>query len=76
FFIAQPLRALFDLVCQRKMEWFDFSVLTRGLRIDESLLRGVNSSDCEALVSVYKHQRTRHFIEKMAERISIGGGEV
>ena len=73
FLLAEPLRALFDLICQRKLEWSDFSVLTHGLRIDEGLLLSVSNLDCEVLLPVYKHQRTRHFIKKLAERISASG---
>ncbi len=75
FLLAQPLRALFDLVCQRKMEWSGLSALTHGLRIDETFLLAVDSSECHTYISLYKHQRTRHFIEKLSEYISTRGAD-
>ena len=73
FLLAHPLRALFDLVCQRKMEWSGLSALTQGLRIDESSLRRVSRHDCKALISVYRHQKVRHFIQSLAEQVSDEG---
>lgn len=74
FLLAGPLRALFDLVCLRKMEWSGISQLTRGLRIEEHALYSVNSMACEALISVYKHRRTQHFIAALAKQLSDVGG--
>lgn len=70
FLLAGPLRALFDLVCLRKMEWSGISPLIRGLRIEENILYRVDAKACEALKSVYKHRRTRHFIEVLAKQLA------
>ena len=74
FLLAGPLRALFDLVCLRKMEWTGISQLVRGLRIEEDILYSVNSMVCEALKSVYKHRRTRHFIASLAKQLADSKG--
>lgn len=69
FLVASPLRALFDLVCLRKMEWSGLSVLTEGLRIDTNSLHSLTSTYFSIFKPVYKHQRTRHFIDSLAEQI-------
>ena len=63
FLIASPLRALFDLVCLRKLTWSGVEFITHGLRIDEQFLATVSQSDCHKLMAVYRHQRVRDFIQ-------------
>jgi len=41
--VAEPLRALMDLVCLRKVEWQGMEWLTEGLRIDDETLRTITS---------------------------------
>lgn len=40
-FVAQPLRALIDLVALRKEQWSGLDWLTQGMRIDEDRLRSL-----------------------------------
>ena len=60
--IAEPLRALLDLVYLRKFEWQGLGFLTSGMRIDEQQLRTVTESDIARLKDVYKGKREQAFL--------------
>jgi len=60
--IAEPLRALLDLVYLRKFEWQGLGFLTSGMRIDEQQLRTVTGSDIARLKDVYKGKREQAFL--------------
>ncbi len=68
--IAEPLRALMDLVCLRKTSWKGLDWLTQGLRIDEDNLRSIKQNDMEILMMVYKQQRVKSFLSSMAKTLS------
>lgn len=61
-FVAQPLRALLDLVALRKEQWTGIEWLTQGLRIDEEMLLGVRRKDFAKLKPVYKHKAVNSFL--------------
>lgn len=61
-FIAQPLRALLDLVALRKEQWSGLDWLTSGMRIDENLLFSLKRKDFAALRPVYKHKGVNNFL--------------
>ena len=67
--IAEPARALIDLVCLRKTEWQGVDWLTQGLRIDEDQLRRISSAQLRTLADTYKHKRVIHFIEALAREV-------
>ena len=48
-FVAQPLRALIDLVALRKEHWSGLDWLTTGMRIDEDPLLSLKRKDFSAL---------------------------
>lgn len=75
FLLASPLRALFDLVCLRKLDWSGIDFLTDDLRIDHSALEPLSGIDCMAYLPVYKHQQTRRFIEALARHLSPPGAD-
>lgn len=56
-FVAQPLRALFDLVCLRKLEADSVLALTQSLRLDADLLQQAPAAAWQAVQQVYTHQR-------------------
>jgi len=60
--IAEPLRALLDLVYLRKFEWQGLGFLTSGLRIDEQQLRTVTGSDIARLKDIFKGKREQAFL--------------
>jgi hypothetical protein len=67
FLLAHPLRALLDLVCERKMVWQGISGLTENLRIDESHFAGITANDFHLLRGIYKYKRMQHFIRQFAK---------
>jgi hypothetical protein len=64
-FIAQPLRALMDLVALRKLRWSGYQWLIEGMRIDEELLLATTRKDVAALQPVYKHKAARDFLDAL-----------
>lgn len=69
--VAQPLRALMDLVCLRKLQWQGLAWLTQGMRIEQRTLEGVTSADIRTLRDVYKHNSTKNFILAMAHELHL-----
>lgn len=63
--IADPMRALLDLVYLRKLPWRDLDYLLDGLRIDEQSLNNVTSLNITKLLDVYKGKREKMFIEEL-----------
>jgi hypothetical protein len=61
-FVAQPLRALMDLVALRKEPWSGIDWLTDGLRIDEEQLFSLRRQDFSKLRAVYKHKAANTFL--------------
>jgi hypothetical protein len=68
-FVAQPLRALIDLVALRKEHWAGLDWLTQGMRIDEDRLRSLRRKDFIALRPVYKHKAANAFLHSLEEAI-------
>lgn len=67
--VAEPFRALMDLVCLRKVEWQGLDWLIEGMRIDDEYLRGITSADIRTLTSVYKQKRMQLFLESLAREL-------
>ena len=63
--VAQPCRALMDLVCLRKIAWEGPGWLSEGLRIDPDLLRSITRQDVNTLKQVYKHKRLKSFLSSL-----------
>jgi hypothetical protein len=63
--VAQPLRALMDLVALRKQSWAGLEWLTQGMRIEQSTLTSLRGKDFERLKPVYKHKTTQDFLKKL-----------
>jgi predicted transcriptional regulator of viral defense system len=67
--VAEPFRALMDLVCLRKVEWQGLDWLIEGMRIDDEYLRSITSADIRTLTSVYKQKRMQRFLESLAREV-------
>ncbi|MEA2080489.1 MAG: hypothetical protein U9P00_11645, partial [Pseudomonadota bacterium] len=67
--VAEPLRALMDLVCLRKVEWQGMEWLTEGLRIDDEYFRNITSADIRTLELVYKQKRVKAFLTSLAREL-------
>ena len=68
--IAQPLRALLDIFCLRKLDYQGLRSLTDGMRIDEYELASIDKSNFERLRPVYQHKRMDRCISAMQEELS------
>ena len=68
-FVAQPLRALIDLVALRKEHWSGLDWLTKGMRIDEERLRSLKRKDFSALLPVYRHKAANAFLYSLKDAI-------
>ena len=66
-FIAQPLRALLDLIYLRKLPWQGLDFLLQGLRIDEQFIQEIKKPQLNALLNVYQGKRERQFIHRLSE---------
>lgn len=64
-FVAQPLRALMDLIALRKIHWQGLSWVEQGLRIDDDHLSTLRRQDFAALRHVYKHKAARAFLKAL-----------
>ena len=67
--VAEPFRALMDLVCLRKIEWQGLAWLTEGLRIDEEYLHSITTDDIDTLMLVYKQKRVKAFLKSLAREL-------
>lgn len=70
FLIANPLRALMDLVCLRKVRWQGAAWLEEGLRVDPDAWSKVTSAEIRALRNVYQHKRAQQFLAEL--EVSLG----
>lgn len=68
-FVAQPLRALMDLVALRKERWSGIEWLIRGMRIDEELLLELRPDDFAVLKPVYKHKAVGEFLASLENAV-------
>jgi len=68
--VAEPMRALLDLVYLHKLPWQGLSFLLDGLRIEEQVIRSLPSSKITCLLNVYKGQREQKFINKLLKELS------
>ena len=69
--VAEPMRALLDLVYLRKLPWQGLGYLLDGLRIDEQSIKVVSSLSITKLLDVYKGKRERMFIEELLRSLGL-----
>lgn len=69
--VAEPVRALLDLVYLRKSPWQGLDFLLGGLRIDEQSLRAVPISEITKLLDVYKGKREQSFLEELLKELDL-----
>jgi predicted transcriptional regulator of viral defense system len=68
--VADPVRALMDLVCLRKIQWQSLGWLIEGMRIDEDLLRSTRRTDLTKLMLVYKQKRVNSFLKSLVAELN------
>ena len=69
--IADPMRALLDLVYLRKLPWQSLDYLLDGLRIEEQAIKAVPSSSITKLLDVYKGKREKVFITELLKSLGL-----
>lgn len=69
--VAEPMRALMDLVYLRKLPWQGLGFLLGGLRIDEGSLMRTPSTEITPMLEVYKGKRERGFIEGLMRELGL-----
>jgi len=69
--IAEPVRALLDMVYLRKLPWQGLNYLLEGLRIDEQAIRSVSSNQIARLQDVYKGKREQSFIKELLRILAL-----
>lgn len=68
--VAQPLRALLDLFCLRKLDYPGLRSLVEGMRIDEDELSTIENEHLQRLMPVYQHKRMGAFISSMQKELA------
>ena len=68
--MAQPLRALTDIICLRKLEGGSIRALTQSMRIDTERLMQTRPALWNALERVYAHKRMAIAIRALKETAS------
>lgn len=68
--VAQPLRAILDLVALRKQPWEGLDWLTDGMRIDEKHLFALKRADFDSLKPVYKHKAVGRFLLQLQDAVA------
>ena len=71
FLVAEPLRALMDLVCLRKVEWQGLAWIEQGLRVGTDVLNKITGAELRTLKNVYKHERMRNFIGALEHSLGL-----
>ena len=71
FLVAEPLRALMDLVCLRKVEWQGLAWIEQGLRVGTDVLNKITGAELRTLKDVYKHERMRNFISELERSLGL-----
>ena len=69
--IAQPCRALMDLICLRKLSWEGMDWLLKGLRIDMDSLASITSNDIKILKLIYKHKRMKSYLSNFSRELGL-----
>ncbi|TLU86010.1 MAG: hypothetical protein FDX30_03145 [Chlorobium sp.] len=68
--IAQPLRALLDIFCLRKLDYQGLGSLIEGMRIDKDEFASIDKNDLERLRPVYQHKRMETNISAIQEELT------
>jgi len=67
--IAKPIRALMDLVYERKLDWQGLDWFEQSLRIDNENLSSVSAAEMTTLKTIYKHKRMQQFLAEFEQAL-------
>lgn len=68
--VAEPMRALMDLIALHKQKWQGLGYLLNGLRINEENLMSVKTDKVFLLLDIYKGKRERTFIKELLKALT------
>ena len=68
--VAQPIRALLDIFCQRKLVFTGLQAFTQSMRMDTDLLRQVAPATWQTLEKVYAHKRMAAGIQALRQELA------
>jgi len=74
FLVADPLRALMDLVCRRKLEWQNLDWFEQSMRIEPDRLYNITNSQIQTLHQVYKQHRMQGFLTSFSNALALKSG--
>ncbi len=69
FLVASALRALADMVYERKLQWAGVEFITESLRVDEYELKTLERKDFELIISVFRSSRVRKYMRKLEQEL-------
>jgi len=69
--VANPCRALMDLVCLRKLSWEGMDWVLEGLRIDPESLVSITGNDIKILKLIYKHKRVKSYLSYLSRELNL-----
>ncbi len=71
FLLANPFRALMDLVCLRKLKWDGIDFLSDSLRIDQESIDSITSNDIKILERIYKNNRVKSYLACLSKELNL-----
>jgi predicted transcriptional regulator of viral defense system len=63
--VAEPLRALMDIICLRKMEPGEMPGMAESMRIDREQLQHAETEEWENVRQIYQHRRMQACIRRL-----------
>lgn len=69
FLVASALRALADLVYERKLKWTGIEYITENLRVNEYEFETLERMDIELVISAFKSHRVRKYLRKLEQEL-------
>ena len=69
-FVANPLRAIMDIVERSKQTWSGIDYIEEGLRIEDEDFLQLGEKDFTVLKQVYKNYETNNFLQKFENAVN------
>ncbi|MCL2722615.1 MAG: hypothetical protein FWD47_14895 [Treponema sp.] len=71
FYKAKPLKALTDMICDRKYNWTTLYPLYHSLRIEYENLETLTSDDFDELQDVYEDKNAENFLNGIRKELAV-----
>ena len=69
--VADPVRAIMDLVCLRKLDWQSLDWFEQSMRIEPERLTAITKSQFQILHQVYKQHRMQDFLTCFSNALAV-----